>query len=108
MKNAQDSSLRRKTMPKRKYAWECSCWCQYPNENRKNICILHYDQRKPRPRERKTHCFLNEQTMIKQLPDCLECGNNDWIPYTRNPSLYAQDRIFKCNNCNCFLEVDVK
>ena len=95
---------------KRKYAMTCSCWCKYPNENRKNICILHYDQREPRPKERKTHCFLNEQTMIKQLPDCPECGSNEWTlsMHMRVYSEFAQDRLFKCNKCNCFLKVDVK
>lgn len=47
-------------MTRRKHALECSCWCKYPNEDRRYSCLEYYVQRHPRSKERKTHCLLKE------------------------------------------------
>lgn len=45
-------------MHRRKHALECSCWDKYPNEYRKDICLIYYHPCY-RPRARKTHCIID-------------------------------------------------
>lgn len=92
---------------RRKHAWECSCWEHYPNPYRKDICLKCYDACVPKPRERKTHCVLNGRTMVKELPACPGCDENNWV-YLEDVYPLHEEKIFMCETCKTYLMVNIR